>query len=149
MNLSRRHFNKLLPLGALVPQQLLSSLEGGNANAMESALLSEKIDEVYDKAIVFDGIVITRNWDVVADEALAQSGYTGFNASLDSGNLKRALASLAEWHMRIKRNPNRFITATHADDFIRAKKEGKVAVMMGFQNTTLLENSIDNMDILY
>lgn len=149
MKTSRRNFVKIVPLVALIPQQVLSSLARGNANPFASSLLYEKIDDVYDKAIVIDGIVITRNWDEVADEALAKSGYTGFNASLDSGSLKRALASLSDWHMRIKDNPDRFITATSADDFIRAKKEAKVAVMMGFQNTTPLEKSIDNMDILY
>ena len=149
MSISRRNFAKMLPLGALIPQQVFSNLVGGDANHLAPASLYSKIDELYDKAIVIDGIVITRNWDEVADEALAKSGYTGFNASLDSGSLKRALASLSDWHMRIKANPDRFITATSANDFIRAKAEGKAAVMMGFQNTTPLEKSIDNMDILY
>ena len=149
MNISRRNFVKIVPLGALIPQQLLSNLAEGNANGLLSPLLYKTIDEIYDQAIVFDGIIITRNWDGQSDEALDNSGYTGFNASLDSGSLKRALASLSDWHMRIKDNPDRFITAKSADDFIKAKKEAKVAVMMGFQNTTPLENSIDNMDILY
>jgi len=149
MSISRRKFVKALPLGVLVPQQLLSSFAGANANTLASPLLYDQIDKIYDQAIVIDGIVITRNWNAVADEALAKSGYTGFNASLDSGSLKRALESLSDWHMRIKDNSDRFITAKSADDYIRAKKEGKVAVMMGFQNTTPLENSIDNMDILY
>jgi membrane dipeptidase len=93
--------------------------------------------------------VITRNWNADSDEALARSGYTGFNASLDSGSLQRALKSLSVWHQRIKNNPDRFICATSADDFIMAKQENKVAVMMGFQNTTMVENSLDNLDILY
>ena len=146
---SRRNFVKLLPLGALLPHQLAKALSGGSEGHLASASLYKKIDELYDKAIVVDGIVITRNWDEVADKALAKSGYTGFNASLDSGSLKRALVSLSDWHMRIKKHPDRFMTATSADDFIKAKKEGKVAVMMGFQNTTPLEKSISNMDILY
>jgi membrane dipeptidase len=149
MSISRRNFVKILPLGALIPQQLLGNTAGGNANTLASGFLSEKIDKVYDQAIVIDGIIITRNWDGVADEALAKSGYTGFNASLDSGSLKRALVSLSDWHMRIQKNPDRFISAKSAEDFIRAKEEGKVAVMMGFQNTTPLEKSLDNMDILY
>lgn len=149
MSTSRRNFVKTLPLAALIPQQLLSSIVGADAVTLDSTLLYKEIDELYDKAIVIDGIIITRNWNNVADEALAKTGYTGFNASLDSGSLKRALVSLSDWHLRIKANSDRFITATSADDFVRAKKDGKVAVMMGFQNTTPLEKSIDNMDILY
>lgn len=149
MGTNRRNFVKNVSLAALVPQQLLSSMVNENSGSVVAPLSNEKIDDIYDKAIVIDGIVITRNWNPVADHALSESGYTGFNASLDSGSLKRALASLSDWHMRIKNNPDRFITATGADDFIQAKKEGKAAVMMGFQNTTPLEKSLDNMDILY
>lgn len=149
MSTSRRNFIKTLPLAALIPQQALSNITGGNMNALASTFLLDKIDEIYNKAIVIDGLVITRNWNEVADKALVKSGYTGFNASLDSRSLQSALASLSEWHLRIKNNPGRFITATSPDDFIRAKKEGKAAVMMGFQNITPLEKSLDNMDILY
>lgn len=149
MGTSRRNFVKTLPLATLIPQQVLSNIVAGNVSALESKLLYENINKLYDDAIVFDGIVITRNWNEVADEALAKSGYTGFNASLDSGNLKRAIASLSDWQMRIKNNPDRFLNATSANDFFQAKKDGKVVVMMGFQNTTPIENSIDNLDILY
>ena len=140
MSISRRNFIKVLPLGALLPSHLLSGF---------SSLDLSNSDEIYDNAIVIDGIVITRNWNADSDEALTKSGYTGFYASLDSGSLKRALQSLNEWHFRIKDNPDRFILATSADDFVRAKKDKKCAVLMGFQNTTPLEKSLDNMDILY
>ncbi|GAB5550509.1 MAG: dipeptidase [Saprospiraceae bacterium] len=152
MKYSRRKFVQLLPLGALLPTQLLSSITAStyrHPSLSSSDYLFKNIDKVYEEAIVFDGIVITRNWDQDSDVALAKSGYTGFNASLDSGSLQRALKSLSEWHLRIKNNPDRFITATSADDFIQAKKEKKVAVMMGFQNSSMVENSLDNLDILY
>lgn len=152
MKYSRRDFVKTIPLGALIPAQLVWTVaEGTNTYkpTLPSSLLNNNIDKVYDEAIVIDGIVITRNWNEDSDKALARSGYTGFNASLDSGSLQRALKSLSEWHKRIKKNPGRFIGATSADDFIRAKEENKVAVMMGFQNTTMIEKSLDNLDILY
>lgn len=158
MPINRRNFLKIAPMSALIPAQVFSNITEGSAvqnlenkdsAVLESTLAQIKSDKIYDDAIVIDGIVITRNWDAIADKALAQSGYTGFNASLDSGSLKRALKSLSEWNTRIKENPNRFIQVTSADDFVRAKKEDKAAVMMGFQNTTMLEKSIENMDVLY
>lgn len=158
MPINRRNFLKIAPISALIPAQVFGNitdnsvvpnLENEDSAVLESTLAQIKSDKIYDEAIVIDGIVITRNWDSIADKALAQSGYTGFNASLDSGSLKRALKSLSDWNTRIKENPNRFIQATSADDFVRAKKEDKAAVMMGFQNTTMLEKSIENMDVLY
>ncbi|MDG2448586.1 MAG: membrane dipeptidase [Saprospiraceae bacterium] len=156
MQSKRRSLIKLLPLGALFPIQIANSfapkisheLNSNNSELISRSIL-KNIDHIYDNAIVVDGIVITRNWNQDSNKALKKSGYTGFNASLDSGSLRRALFSLSEWQSRIKKNPDRFIRATSADDFILAKKEGKVAIMLGFQNTSMIEKSIDNLDILY
>jgi membrane dipeptidase len=158
MKFNRRDFVRLLPLGAVLPGSIIDNIVAGpevdhphipKPRALVSSVSQTQIDKLYDEAIVIDGIVITRNWNEDSDKALAESGYTGFNASLDSGSLKRALKSLSDWHIRIKKNPDRFICAKSAEDFIQAKKEDKVAVMMGFQNTTMIENSLDNLDILY
>ena len=111
--------------------------------------IKTNIDKLYKKSIVLDGLVITRGWDEDSFEALAKSGYTGFNTSLASGSLQSALDSLEEWKKRIIDNPERLILADSSDDFLRAKKEGKVAVMPGFQNATMIEKSIDNIDKLY
>jgi len=159
MLIKRRGFVKMLPLGAIFPSSLLNSFASGATAAnpdypilpahLELTLSSENIDKIYDEAIVIDGIVIARNWNEDSFQALKKSGYTGFNASLDSGTLNRSLTSLVDWQKRIKNNPDRLICATSADDFIQAKKEDKVAVMLGFQNCTMIEKSIDNLDILY
>jgi len=159
MQIKRREFVKMLPLGTIFTGQFLSSFVAGansmNANSgiiagdLKSALPKNSIDEIYDGAVVIDGLIISRDWNQDSFEALNKSGYTGFNASLDSGSLKSALKSLEEWQKLIKENPDRLMQANSADDFLKAKKEGSVAVMLGFQNSTMIENSIDNLDILY
>lgn len=141
MNFNRRKFTKMLPVGALLSRQILKEMSAFNLT---------DIDKVYNEAVVFDGIVITRGWNQASFKALAESGYTGFNASLGgSGNLRSALKALLDWRKRIKKNPDKLIYATSAEDFIQAKKDGKVAIMLGFQNANMMENSIDNLDILY
>jgi len=155
MHIKRRKFVKMLPLGALVPGQLLSntfspfSKDMAISHSPFGEVQQNDIDKIYEKAIVIDGLVITRGWDEDSFAALAKSGYTGFNTSLASRNLASAMKSLAEWRQRIDDNSDRLIYATTADDFVRAKKEGKVAVMLGFQNATMIEKSIDNLDTLY
>lgn len=155
MQIKRRQFVKLLPLGALLPGQLLSqswiSILTDTATSPRSTVeqAANDIDKLYEKAIVIDGLVISRGWDEDSFAALAKSGYTGFNTSLASRNLSSAMKSLAEWRQRIEDNPDRLIYATTADDFVQAKKEGKVAVMLGFQNATMIEQSVDNLDTLY
>jgi membrane dipeptidase len=115
----------------------------------KSLEIPQNIEKIYNDAIVHDGLIIARNWNEASFEALKKSGYTGFNASLDSGSLANALKNLEEWQNRIKENSNRLILASSAEDFNSAKKEEKVAVMLGFQNSTIVENSIDNLDTLY
>lgn len=150
MSLKRRELIKLLPVGALLPWQLITTLTDQEVlNQPSTSQQEQDIDRVYNDAIVFDGLLIPRGWNEASFKALAKSGYTGFNASLVSRNLELAMASMSEWTKRIKDNPSRLMHAKTANDFIKAKKEKKVAVMYGFQNATMVENSVDNVDVLY
>jgi membrane dipeptidase len=158
MQIKRRDFVKILSLGGVLSQQFLKG-ETSLANSIDtdyrsssdskSLEIPQNIEKIYNDAIVHDGLIIARNWNEASFEALKKSGYTGFNASLDSGSLANALKNLEEWQNRIKENSNRLILASSAEDFNSAKKEEKVAVMLGFQNSTIVENSIDNLDTLY
>ena len=158
MDVIRRNLVKILSIGALFPGKVLSSIneriERSNLDLdqfSQSDLLEgqQNIDKLYDNAMVIDGLVIPRGWDKDSFEALAKSGYTGFNISLSSGSLNAAMRSLNDWSRRIKQNSDRLINALSAGDFTRAKKENKSAVMFGFQNATMIEKSIDNIDKLY
>lgn len=159
MGLKRRDFVKMLPFGALLPGQVFSSFvdkskpfETFQNQFKESSEIGSQLnnmDKLYDNAIVIDGLVIPRGWDNDSFNALEQSGYTGFNASLASRNLNVALESLADWTKRIQDHNDKLILARSADDFLRAKEENKVGVMFGFQNATMIERSVDNLNILY
>nr|WP_292960087.1 MULTISPECIES: membrane dipeptidase [unclassified Allomuricauda] len=158
MNKNRRNIAKMLSLGAVFPSQMAYSFSSimesipknvGKPQDIGSVNPLRNIEELYKKAIVVDGLIISRNWNEDSFKALAESGYTGFNASVDSGNLEKGLRNLNEWQTIIKENPDRLILATSADDYNRAKKEGKVAVMLGFQNSTMVGRSIKNLDTLY
>jgi len=155
---NRRNLVKILSIGALFPglsanalSSILKTIPSNRplSNDLFTELQNNNIDELYKKAIVFDGLVIPRGWNEKSFQALAESGYTGFSASLDSGNFKVAMASLAEWRDKIEDHRDKLIYATSADDFMRAKKEGKTAILLGFQNATMMEESIDNLDKLY
>jgi len=158
LNKNRRNIAKMLSLGAVFPSQMAYSFSSimesipknvGKPQDIGSVNPLRNIEELYKKAIVVDGLIISRNWNEDSFKALAESGYTGFNASVDSGNLEKGLRNLNEWQTIIKENPDRLILATSADDYNRAKKEGKVAVMLGFQNSTMVGRSIKNLDTLY
>ncbi|MCK0160555.1 dipeptidase [Allomuricauda sp. F6463D] len=158
MDKNRRNLAKMLSVGAVFPSQMAYSFSSIMESIPESSgtrkygvgtLSQTDIEELYNKSIVIDGLVIPRGWNEDSFKALEESGYTGFSASLASGNLKVAMKALAEWRDRIDDNPDTFIFANSADDFVRAKNENKTAVLLGFQNATMMEKSIDNLDTLY
>ncbi len=158
MNLKRRDFLKIVPFGVMMPGQLVSGYSVSARNASAAIPLqsgarqtqeTNQIDQLYDNAIVIDALVITSDWGEESYKALKQSGYTGFQTSLSSGNLETALKALAEWNQRIQDNADKPVRAAFAADFERAKYDGKQAILFGFQNATMIENSIDNLEVLY
>ena len=150
--MNRRNLMKMIPPGLLLPGQILSDFSWEHEffnESLRSSFQQQKIAELFKKAIIIDGLVISRGWNEESFDALTKSGYTGFGTSLASGSLKSALKSLTEWQKRIEINSDKLIFAKTADDFTRAKKENKVAILFGFQNATMIEKSIDNIDVLY
>ncbi|TNE61156.1 MAG: dipeptidase [Alphaproteobacteria bacterium] len=107
------------------------------------------LDALYDKSIVIDTLSFAHKWDEDEHKAVVRSGYTGIVTSLNRSSLKVALDELLEWQRRVQAEGERYMFALKAADFLTAKQTGKLAVMMNFQNTTMLEGDVDNVDILY
>tara|TARA_B110000967_G_scaffold208543_1_gene261110 strand:- start:18357 stop:19496 length:1140 start_codon:yes stop_codon:yes gene_type:complete len=155
MDKKRRDFLKKLPFSMLLSGAVLNSLSSELSSPvpfddqLAFELRENNIDELYKKAIIIDGLVIPRGWNQDSFKALVTSGYTGFGASLASKNLETALRALGDWQKRIGNHQDKLLHAKTSADFIRAKKENKTAILFGFQNATMIEKSIDNIDTLY
>ena len=118
--MNRRNLMKMIPPGLLLPGQILSdfSWEHGFFNeSLRSSSQQQKIAELFKKAIIIDGLVISRDWNEESFDALTKSGYTGFGTSLASGSLKSALKSLTEWQKRIEINSDKLIFAAFGGGF--------------------------------
>ena len=142
MVIKRRKFLKSLSLSTMYP---LANIE----RSLFSNPKSTGLSEFYKKSIVIDGLIIPRGWNEDSFKALDESGYTGFSASLPSKNFRIAMSSLLKWENKIKSNSNKLILAKSSKDFYSAKEEGKTGVLLGFQNATMIENSIENIESLY
>ena len=124
----------------------------GTTTALAPAVLAASktdLNALYDKSIVIDTLSFAHAWDEEEYKAVERSGYTGIITSLNRSSLKVALDQLLEWHQRVEEHPERYMFALKTDDFLEAKKTGRLAVMMNFQNATMLEGDVDNIDILY
>ena len=111
--------------------------------------ISASTRTLFNRSIVIDTLSAGRNFDESQFNAIKPSGYTGIQTSLNNRGLKVAMDDLIEWQGRIKGNSDQLIQVDGTDDFSKAKKDGKLAVMLGFQNGTIFENDVDNVDILY
>jgi membrane dipeptidase len=158
MNMKRRDFFRIMPLGALFSGEYLfgpslmprreTGFVPGQAK-MRTALGQEQAGQLYQDALVIDALITTRGWSEESWRIARQAGYTGLGTSLSSGSMEAALEDLETWNQRIESNPDEYVRADSAADFERAHAGGKLAVLLGFQNATMIGNSIQNLDDLY
>jgi membrane dipeptidase len=135
VTIERRDFLKAMAAGALFPRGAFAS--------------GSRIDQLFDGAIVIDSLAVGHQWDAVEYDAVKRSGYTGIQTTLSSESFGVAMRELAEWNRRIRENPDKLLHATKAAHIERAKSEGKMAIVLGFQNATMLEGKVENLDPLF
>ncbi|MDX2060242.1 MAG: membrane dipeptidase, partial [Gemmatimonadales bacterium] len=85
---------------------------------------------------------------------IARSGITMLDTTLGPAGTptftyEAAVQDLATWHGIFNRYRDRVIHVRRADDIVTAKREGKFAVMLGFQNGTHLNRDLRNVDFFY
>jgi len=106
------------------------------------------IDALYEKAIVVDALSVT-DWDEAAFADLERSGYTAIHTSLANRNFAVGVRELKRWRELFARHSARLVECRRAADIERAKQEGKLAVILGFQNATVIEDDVGNLDRLH
>lgn len=91
---------------------------------------------LHENATVVDGLQIN-NWDRAVLEELRAGGITGVNATCAvwEGTVE-TLRAVGDWYQLAAHNSDIMTLATTAEDIRRAKAEAKVAVLLGFQNTS-------------
>ena len=123
---------------------------GGEQEQVEAAFPRDPaITALYRRSVVIDSLAVGYEWDEVEYDAVRRSGYTGIQTTLPSTNFQVAVRALAEWRRRIRENPDTLVQATLARHISDAKAAGKMAVVFGFQNATMLEGRLDNLDPLH
>lgn len=103
----------------------------------------------YDNALVIDGLCFGREWEEAEFEALRAAGYSGIVESLPRDDLQTAIDALVEWRGRVGEHSDRLLLALGASDFAVARSSGRTAVLMNFQDATMLEGDADNVDALH
>lgn len=108
-------------------------------------------DATFSRSIVIDALSADEDWDAPEPifEAYRKSGVTAIHTSLSNRNLNVAMRDLAEWQSRFERWPDRLLKIVKGTQIAEAKKSRRVGVVLGFQNATIIESDLRNLEPLY
>ena len=135
---SRRTF-----LGAL-GRALLMAQFAPRVFADAAAQFSPEITELYRKSIVIDTLCspfISDDGlpDAAAIEIVRRSGITAINFTVSGPTFEGTIDNLALVDALVEQSPDVFTIVRLHSDIARAKREGKIGIMPGFQYTQFLE----------
>jgi len=138
MTFSRREFVAASTLGITAWAWRASAAQGDAA-------------ATFTRSIVIDALSADEEWDEPEPifAAYKAAGLTAVHTSLSNRNLAVALRDLADWQSRFDRWPDRLLKIVSGAQIAEAKKTGRVGVLLGFQNATIVESDVRNLDTLY
>jgi membrane dipeptidase len=97
--------------------------------------------------IVVDGLIISR-WSDQVLAAMSEGRLTCANFTCSVWeNSTGTLRNIAEWLRRIDRQQDRLIKVDRATDIERAHQQQKIGVLLGFQNTSAIEDRLELLEI--
>lgn len=90
----------------------------------------------HQRATIVDGLQIN-NWSRAVLEELREGGISGVNATCAVWEgPEETLRNIGDWCQLQAKNPDILTLATTTDEIRKAKKDDRVAVLLGFQNTS-------------
>lgn len=106
--------------------------------------------QLYDEAIVIDGLNIS-NWDSPAVyQSLHSGGVTAINATTAVWeNCRETMDNIAAWLRRFREYGDVLTQVATVKDILQAKKDGRVGIILGWQNATPIENDLDRLALFH
>ena len=109
-----------------------------------------EIAALYRNAVVMDSLAapFSDMEKLPAAEAVAavrQSGITAINFTISDRTFEGTISILASLHALVEKYPDAFLIVRKHSDISRAKREGKIGIIPGFQYTNFLEDDPDRI----
>ena len=111
---------------------------------------SDAQKRLYDEAVVIDGLNVS-NWDSPAVyRSLHRGGITAVNVTVATweGYLE-TLDKTSAWLRRLEKKQDILTQVKVTEDILRAKRDGKVGVILGWQNATPVENDLARLALFH
>jgi membrane dipeptidase len=114
---------------------------------------------VYARAIVIDALANPGSMNVswpprgplsaTQREAIASSGITAINVTVSADTVEATTRNIALWQGEADRYPELLSMVRRHADIGRAKKEGTLGLILGFQNTDMIERDLARLDMFH
>lgn len=145
--LNRRQFVSTLGAGSL--------LLGGRAEAQTRPSDAD----MYRRSIVIDALANPGSMNVSwpprgplspqQRDAIASSGITAINVTVSADTFEATTRNIALWQGEADRYPTLLSMIRHHADIAQAKKAGTLGLILGFQNTEMLERDLSRVDVFH
>ena len=105
---------------------------------------------LYEQAIVIDGLNVS-SWDSPAVfRSLQAGGVTAINATIATWeNYPETMDTIAAWLRRFGEYEDVLAQVKTVADIRQAKRDGKVGIILGFQNATPIENDLNRLAVFH
>ena len=119
-------------------------MEGTGLTAKDTAR------QAYDEAVVIDGLNVSL-WDSDAVyRSLQAGGITAINATIAVWEgFQETMDNISRWPSRFERHADTVMQGRSVEDILRAKRDGRTAVVFGWQNASPIENDLDRLALFY
>jgi membrane dipeptidase len=148
LELDRRNFSlsllKFSAASCLAPRFLAGSIVN------PETVPAPAVQSLYASAIVIDSLCAPFNdMDSASSaESLAavrQSGITAINFTISVRGFEDTIANLATAQELVDQHADSFLIVRRCSDLGRAKRENKIGIMLGFQDTAFLEENVERI----
>jgi membrane dipeptidase len=106
-------------------------------------------DKLHEELVIIDGLNISV-WNREIFKRLKRGGVTAVNATTACWeDFRRAICNIEEWNLKFEDHDDLILQVTSVLDIVKAKKEGRVGIIIGFQNATPIEDDVGLIHIFW
>ncbi len=130
---------------------------GARGRAMQASATTEEARAIYARTISIDGLASPGAMNVPwpprgplteAQRAnIAKCGITAINATVSADRVEPTVANIALWTGEATRYPSLLTIIRRHDDLARAKQAGQLGLILGFQDTEMLERDLSRLEM--
>ncbi|MFP6748190.1 MAG: dipeptidase [Alphaproteobacteria bacterium] len=102
---------------------------------------------IHDDAIVFDGLIVS-NWSEAVFRDMRRGGLTGANCTCSVWEgFRETMLNIGQWNRWFQVHAELIVKARSVADIRQAKRDGRTAIVLGFQNTSAFEDRLEFIQI--